>query len=67
MKNANTGKEVRIEPTVDAGRRSVLGGMLALGSALALGGCSTAMQPGAGTGGSARLAGGRFSAGCSGR
>ncbi len=46
---------------VDAGRRSVLGGMLALGGAFALGGCSTGMQPGAGTGGSERLAGGRFS------
>jgi L-ascorbate metabolism protein UlaG (beta-lactamase superfamily) len=42
-------------------RRTVLQGMLALGGALALGGCSTAMQPGEGTGGSARLAGGRFS------
>ena len=61
MKKANTGREVRIEPMADAGRRSVLRGMLALGGALALGGCSTAMQPGAGTGGSARLAGGRFS------
>ncbi len=45
----------------DIGRRSVLRGMLALGGALAVGGCSTAMQPAAGTGGSARLAGGRFS------
>lgn len=46
---------------VDAGRRAVLGGMVALGGALALGGCGTAMSPGAGTGGSARLAGGRAS------
>jgi L-ascorbate metabolism protein UlaG (beta-lactamase superfamily) len=45
----------------DIGRRSVLRGMLALGGALALGGCATAMQPGPGTGGSARLVGGRFS------
>ncbi len=45
----------------DTSRRTVLRGMLALGGALALGGCSTAMQPGEGTGGSARLAGGRFS------
>jgi L-ascorbate metabolism protein UlaG (beta-lactamase superfamily) len=45
----------------ETSRRTVLQGMLALGGALALGGCSTAMQPGEGTGGSARLAGGRFS------
>lgn len=61
MKKANSRSEVRIEPTADAGRRSVLRGMLALGGALALGGCATAMQPGAGTGGSAHLVGGRFS------
>ena len=42
-------------------RRAVLRGMLALGGALVLGGCGTASQPGVGTGGSARLAGGRFS------
>ena len=54
MKNGNAG--------MDVGRRSALQGMLALGGAFALGGCSTAMQPGEGTGGSARLAGGRFSA-----
>lgn len=44
------------------GRRTVLRGMLGLGGALALAGCG-AMQPGmgAGTGGSARLAGGRVS------
>jgi L-ascorbate metabolism protein UlaG (beta-lactamase superfamily) len=41
-------------------RRSVLQGMLALGGAYALGGCATGSQPGAGTGGSERLAGGRF-------
>lgn len=61
MKKANTGTKVRIEPMADVGRRSVLRGMLALGGALALSGCGTAMQAGAGTGGSARLAGGRFS------
>ena len=61
MTKADTGSELRIAPMADAGRRSVLRGMLALGGALALGGCATAMQPGAGTGGSARLAGGRFS------
>jgi L-ascorbate metabolism protein UlaG (beta-lactamase superfamily) len=42
-------------------RRLVLRGMLALGGAYALGGCATATQPGAGTGGSERLVGGRFS------
>lgn len=61
MKKADTGTVASIVPVADAGRRSVLRGMLALGGALALGGCGTAMQPGAGTGGSARLAGGRFS------
>jgi L-ascorbate metabolism protein UlaG (beta-lactamase superfamily) len=59
MKRAQTGMEA--PAGVDARRRAVVGGMLALGGTLALGGCSTAMQPGAGTGGSARLAGGRLS------
>jgi len=61
MKKAEAGTEVQAGSVVDGRRRSVLGGMLALGGTLALGGCSTAMQPGAGTGGSARLAGGRIS------
>ena len=43
-----------------AGRRVALQRMLALGSALALGACGTSSQPGAGTGGSARLNGGKF-------
>jgi L-ascorbate metabolism protein UlaG (beta-lactamase superfamily) len=42
-------------------RRAILQGMLALGGSLALGACGTGSQPGAGTGGSERLAGGRFS------
>ena len=42
-------------------RRVFLRNAAALGGALALGGCGTGMQPGAGTGGSARLAGGRVS------
>ncbi len=46
---------------IDLGRRTAVHGMLALGGALALGGCTTAAQMGAGTGGSARLAGGRVS------
>jgi L-ascorbate metabolism protein UlaG (beta-lactamase superfamily) len=61
MKKADTIGRVRIEPMADIGRRSVLRGMLAVGGALALGGCATAMQPGPGTGGIARLVGGRFS------
>jgi len=46
---------------LDAGRRTVLRGMAALGGALALGACGSmeAMVPG--TGGSARLSGGRVS------
>ncbi|MBV8031287.1 MAG: MBL fold metallo-hydrolase [Betaproteobacteria bacterium] len=47
--------------TIDVGRRAAVQGLLALGSALALGSCASGMQPGAGTGGSARLSGGRFS------
>jgi L-ascorbate metabolism protein UlaG (beta-lactamase superfamily) len=44
------------------GRRRILEGMLALGGALALGGCAAGGSPlGAGTGGSARLSGGRIS------
>lgn len=43
------------------GRRTALQGMLALGGALALGACGTTAPLGAGTGGSARLAGGRMS------
>ena len=61
MKKADTGRGALTGPMADARRRSVLRGMLALGGALALGGCATATQPGAGTGGSARLVGGRFS------
>jgi L-ascorbate metabolism protein UlaG (beta-lactamase superfamily) len=45
----------------DLGRRRVLRGLTALGGALALGGCAGGMQPSAGSGGSARLAGGRMS------
>lgn len=41
-------------------RRVFLRNAAALGGALALGGCTGAMQPGPGTGGSARLAGGRI-------
>src|SRR5882762_7929631 len=44
----------------DPSRRTVLRGMLALGGALALGGCGTATQFGASSGG-ARLTGGRVS------
>jgi L-ascorbate metabolism protein UlaG (beta-lactamase superfamily) len=45
------------------GRRTILQGMLALGGALAVGGCATGGDSplGAGTGGSARLSGGRVS------
>lgn len=42
-------------------RRIFLRNMAALGGALAIGGCTTAGQIGPGTGGSARLSGGRFS------
>jgi L-ascorbate metabolism protein UlaG (beta-lactamase superfamily) len=41
-------------------RRVFLRNMVALGGAAALGACGTGMQPGAGSGGSARLAGGRI-------
>jgi L-ascorbate metabolism protein UlaG (beta-lactamase superfamily) len=61
MSKAETGKAARVEPVADAGRRSILRGALAIGGALALGGCATAMQPGPGTGGNARLSGGRVS------
>ena len=43
------------------GRRTILRGMLAAGGALALAGCGTAMRSSMGTGGSARLTGGRVS------
>ena len=42
-------------------RREVLRGMLAAGGAFALGACGTAAPLGAGTGGNARLTGGRVS------
>lgn len=45
----------------DVRRRMILRGLAALGGTMALGACGTAMEPGAGTGGSARLTGGRFS------
>jgi L-ascorbate metabolism protein UlaG (beta-lactamase superfamily) len=61
MKKADRPEGVQVEPqTVHFGRRAALRGMLALGGSLALGGCATATQMGAG-GGSARLAGGRIS------
>ena len=46
---------------IDLGRRRLLQGLAAAGGALALGGCAAGMQPGPGTGGSARLSGGRAS------
>ena len=46
---------------VDLRRRTALRNMLALGGALALGACGSVAPLGAGTGGSARLAGGRMS------
>src|SRR5512140_2526462 len=62
MKQADSAEGMRAEPQpASFGRRSVLRGMLALGGALALGGCATATQTGA-YGGSVRLAGGRISA-----
>ena len=60
MKKAEEGARFQPE-TRHWGRRTVLGGMLALGGALALGACGTAAPLGAGTGGSARLSGGRVS------
>ncbi len=60
MKQAEEGAQVRPE-TAHLRRRTVLRGMLALGGALALGACGTAAPLGAGTGGSARLTGGRMS------
>jgi len=47
--------------TANLHRRTVLHRMLVLGGALALGGCAATTPLGAGTGGSARLAGGRVS------
>lgn len=61
MKKAGTERGALTGPMADARRRSVLRGMLALGGALALGGCATATQPAAGAGGGVRLVGGRFS------
>jgi len=46
---------------VDQHRRTVLRGLAALGSTLALGGCATSGPLGAGTGGNARLSGGSVS------
>jgi len=46
---------------MDFSRRNILQGMLALGGAFALDGCTTSTQLGAGTGGSTRLSGGRIS------
>jgi L-ascorbate metabolism protein UlaG (beta-lactamase superfamily) len=61
MKKADGAEGVRAElQTANPGRRTVLRGMLALGGALAFGGCATTTQTG-GSGGSARLAGGRIS------
>lgn len=45
----------------DFRRRMMLRALAALGGTMALGACGTAMEPGTGTGGSARLTGGRFS------
>src|SRR5438552_2365275 len=45
----------------DFGRRRILQALAALGGAAALGGCQTGSSLGAGSGGSARLAGGRIS------
>jgi L-ascorbate metabolism protein UlaG (beta-lactamase superfamily) len=51
-----------IDQPMRPGRRTILQGMLVLGGALALGGCATGGSPlGAGTGGAARLSGGRVS------
>jgi len=47
--------------TTDLRRRAALRAMLALGGAFALGGCATGASLGAGSGGSARMSGGRAS------
>ncbi len=61
MKKADGAEEVRTAPsTANLSRRMVLRGMLALGGALALGGCATGTQTGA-SGSSVRLSGGRVS------
>jgi L-ascorbate metabolism protein UlaG (beta-lactamase superfamily) len=60
MKKVEKGAQVHPD-SAHLGRRTVLRGMLALGGTLALGACATAAPLGAGTGGSARLAGGRVS------
>jgi L-ascorbate metabolism protein UlaG (beta-lactamase superfamily) len=61
MKKAGGAEAMRAKPhAANPGRRTVLRGMLALGGALALGGCATAAQTAAG-GGNPRLAGGRIS------
>ncbi len=61
MKKTDGAEGRRTEPQpANPGRRAVLQGMLALGGALALGGCATATRTSA-SGGSAHLAGGRIS------
>ena len=61
MKKAEE-EEAQVQPeSADPGRRTLLRGMLALGGTLALGACGTAAPLGPGTGGSARLSGGRVS------
>ena len=61
MKKTDSAEGMRGEPrAANPGRRAVLQGMLALGGALALGGCATTARNWAG-GTSARLAGGRIS------
>ena len=61
MKKADGTEGMRHElQAANPGRRNVLRGMMALGGAMALGGCATAARSGAGSGG-ARLAGGRIS------
>lgn len=60
MKKANNRHGVNREfEMVDQSRRNVLRGMMALGGAVALGGCAAAAQMGE-SGGSARMAGGRI-------
>jgi L-ascorbate metabolism protein UlaG (beta-lactamase superfamily) len=61
MTRTDDEKGRRVEQqAADPGRRTVLRGMLAVGGALALGGCATVAQSGA-SGSNARLAGGRIS------
>jgi L-ascorbate metabolism protein UlaG (beta-lactamase superfamily) len=60
MKKADRQGVYREAPMVNLGRRTVLRNMMAFGGALALGGCATVSQMGAG-GGSARMTGGRIS------